>query len=135
MADGLRSVPEPVRQAATAMGFGTLRRLDPVERAQVPPRSTRPGPPRAQVPPLDPARPATRPGTGGRPAWLRPMSDPPDITESKRFGASFGRQGARDGCDSSHLATYTGFVEGISDIRAARPMVIRYKFEALIRIC
>ena len=25
--DGLRSVPEPVRQAATAMGFGPLRRL------------------------------------------------------------------------------------------------------------
>ena len=25
--DGLRSVPEPVRQAATAMGFSTLRRL------------------------------------------------------------------------------------------------------------
>ena len=29
--DGLRSVPEPVRQAATAMGFGTLRRLVQVE--------------------------------------------------------------------------------------------------------
>jgi len=29
--DGLRSVPEPVRQAATAMGFGTLRRLVRVE--------------------------------------------------------------------------------------------------------
>jgi osmoprotectant transport system permease protein len=29
--DGLRSVPEPVRQAATAMGFGTLRRLIRVE--------------------------------------------------------------------------------------------------------
>jgi osmoprotectant transport system permease protein len=29
--DGLRSVPEPVRQAATAMGFGTLRRLIQVE--------------------------------------------------------------------------------------------------------
>ncbi|HVB42470.1 MAG TPA: ABC transporter permease [Streptosporangiaceae bacterium] len=29
--DGLRSVPEPVRQAATAMGFGTLRRLWQVE--------------------------------------------------------------------------------------------------------
>jgi osmoprotectant transport system permease protein len=29
--DGLRSVPEDVRQAATAMGFGTLRRLVQVE--------------------------------------------------------------------------------------------------------
>ena len=29
--DGLRSVPEPVRQAATAMGFGTTRRLVQVE--------------------------------------------------------------------------------------------------------
>ncbi len=29
--DGLRSVPEPVRQAATAMGFGSLRRLALVE--------------------------------------------------------------------------------------------------------
>ena len=29
--DGLRSVPEPVRQAATAMGFGTARRLVQVE--------------------------------------------------------------------------------------------------------
>jgi osmoprotectant transport system permease protein len=29
--DGLRSVPEPVRQAATAMGFGTTRRLVEVE--------------------------------------------------------------------------------------------------------
>lgn len=29
--DGLRAVPEPVRQAATAMGFGTLRRLVRVE--------------------------------------------------------------------------------------------------------
>jgi osmoprotectant transport system permease protein len=29
--DGLRSVPDPVRQAATAMGFGTLRRLAQVE--------------------------------------------------------------------------------------------------------
>jgi osmoprotectant transport system permease protein len=29
--DGLRSVPEPVRQAATAMGFGPLRRLVQVE--------------------------------------------------------------------------------------------------------
>jgi len=29
--DGLRSVPEPVRQAATAMGFGPLRRLAQVE--------------------------------------------------------------------------------------------------------
>ncbi len=29
--DGLRSVPDPVRQAATAMGFGTLRRLVQVE--------------------------------------------------------------------------------------------------------
>lgn len=29
--DGMRSVPEPVRQAATAMGFGTLRRLVRVE--------------------------------------------------------------------------------------------------------
>jgi len=29
--DGLRSVPEPVRQAATAMGFGPLRRLARVE--------------------------------------------------------------------------------------------------------
>jgi osmoprotectant transport system permease protein len=29
--DGLRSVPEPVRQAATAMGFGTWRRLIRVE--------------------------------------------------------------------------------------------------------
>jgi osmoprotectant transport system permease protein len=29
--DGLRSVPEPVRQAATAMGFGALRRLAQVE--------------------------------------------------------------------------------------------------------
>jgi osmoprotectant transport system permease protein len=29
--DGLRSVPWPVRQAATAMGFGTLRRLVQVE--------------------------------------------------------------------------------------------------------
>jgi osmoprotectant transport system permease protein len=29
--DGLRSVPEPVRQAATAMGFGTWRRLIQVE--------------------------------------------------------------------------------------------------------
>lgn len=29
--DGLRSVPEPVRQSATAMGFGTLRRLVQVE--------------------------------------------------------------------------------------------------------
>jgi osmoprotectant transport system permease protein len=29
--DGLRSVPEPVRQAATAMGFGALRRLVQVE--------------------------------------------------------------------------------------------------------
>jgi osmoprotectant transport system permease protein len=29
--DGLRSVPEPVRQAATAMGFGALRRLVRVE--------------------------------------------------------------------------------------------------------
>jgi len=29
--DGLRSVPEPVRQAATAMGFGQLRRLMQVE--------------------------------------------------------------------------------------------------------
>jgi osmoprotectant transport system permease protein len=29
--DGLRSVPEPVRQAATAMGFGTVRRLVRVE--------------------------------------------------------------------------------------------------------
>jgi osmoprotectant transport system permease protein len=29
--DGLRAVPEPVRQAATAMGFGTLRRLIQVE--------------------------------------------------------------------------------------------------------
>jgi osmoprotectant transport system permease protein len=29
--DGLRSVPEPVRQAATAMGFGTWRRLARVE--------------------------------------------------------------------------------------------------------
>lgn len=29
--DGLRSVPEPVRQAATAMGFGQLRRLAQVE--------------------------------------------------------------------------------------------------------
>jgi osmoprotectant transport system permease protein len=29
--DGLRSVPEPVRQAATAMGFGPLRRLVRVE--------------------------------------------------------------------------------------------------------
>ena len=31
MVDGLRSVPEPVRQAATAMGFGTTRRLVQVE--------------------------------------------------------------------------------------------------------
>jgi osmoprotectant transport system permease protein len=29
--DGLRSVPDPVRQAATAMGFGTFRRLVQVE--------------------------------------------------------------------------------------------------------
>jgi osmoprotectant transport system permease protein len=29
--DGLRSVPEPVRQAATAMGFGPLRQLIQVE--------------------------------------------------------------------------------------------------------
>jgi osmoprotectant transport system permease protein len=29
--DGLRAVPDPVRQAATAMGFGTLRRLIQVE--------------------------------------------------------------------------------------------------------
>lgn len=29
--DGLRTVPEPVRQAATAMGFGTMRRLVRVE--------------------------------------------------------------------------------------------------------
>jgi osmoprotectant transport system permease protein len=29
--DGLRSVPEPVRQAATAMGFGAMRRLVRVE--------------------------------------------------------------------------------------------------------
>ena len=29
--DGLRSVPEPVRQAAVAMGFGTWRRLVTVE--------------------------------------------------------------------------------------------------------
>ena len=29
--DGLAAVPEPVRQAATAMGFGTLRRLVQVE--------------------------------------------------------------------------------------------------------
>ncbi len=29
--DGLRAVPEPVRQAATAMGFGELRRLARVE--------------------------------------------------------------------------------------------------------
>jgi osmoprotectant transport system permease protein len=29
--DGLRSVPEPVRQAATAMGFSPLRRLVQVE--------------------------------------------------------------------------------------------------------
>jgi osmoprotectant transport system permease protein len=29
--DGLRSVPEPVRQAATAMGFGATRRLAQVE--------------------------------------------------------------------------------------------------------
>jgi osmoprotectant transport system permease protein len=29
--DGLRSVPQPVRQAATAMGFGALRRLVQVE--------------------------------------------------------------------------------------------------------
>jgi osmoprotectant transport system permease protein len=29
--DGLRQVPDPVRQAATAMGFGTLRRLLQVE--------------------------------------------------------------------------------------------------------
>jgi osmoprotectant transport system permease protein len=29
--DGLRAVPEPVRQAATAMGFGLLRRLVQVE--------------------------------------------------------------------------------------------------------
>lgn len=29
--DGLRSVPEPVRQSATAMGFGDLRRLVQVE--------------------------------------------------------------------------------------------------------
>jgi osmoprotectant transport system permease protein len=29
--DGLRSVPDPVRQSATAMGFGTLRRLVQVE--------------------------------------------------------------------------------------------------------
>ncbi len=29
--DGLRGVPEPVRQAATAMGFGDLRRLAQVE--------------------------------------------------------------------------------------------------------
>lgn len=29
--DGLRSVPDPVRQAATAMGFGTFRRLIQVE--------------------------------------------------------------------------------------------------------
>jgi len=29
--DGLRGVPEPVRQAATAMGFGPLRRLAQVE--------------------------------------------------------------------------------------------------------
>jgi len=29
--DGLRSVPNPVRQSATAMGFGTLRRLAQVE--------------------------------------------------------------------------------------------------------
>ncbi|MFL6052534.1 MAG: ABC transporter permease [Actinoallomurus sp.] len=29
--DGLRSVPDPVRQAATAMGFSTLRRLVQVE--------------------------------------------------------------------------------------------------------
>ncbi|HTT50671.1 MAG TPA: ABC transporter permease [Streptosporangiaceae bacterium] len=29
--DGLRSVPDPVRDAATAMGFGTLRRLVQVE--------------------------------------------------------------------------------------------------------
>jgi osmoprotectant transport system permease protein len=29
--DGLRAVPQPVRQAATAMGFGTLRRLVQVE--------------------------------------------------------------------------------------------------------
>ena len=29
--DGMRSVPDPVRQAATAMGFGTLRRLVQVE--------------------------------------------------------------------------------------------------------
>lgn len=29
--DGMRSVPDPVRQAATAMGFGTLRRLIQVE--------------------------------------------------------------------------------------------------------
>lgn len=29
--DGLRSVPDPVRQAATAMGFGALRRLVQVE--------------------------------------------------------------------------------------------------------
>jgi osmoprotectant transport system permease protein len=29
--DGLRSVPQPVRQAATAMGFGPMRRLVRVE--------------------------------------------------------------------------------------------------------
>jgi osmoprotectant transport system permease protein len=29
--DGLRAVPDPVRQAATAMGFGALRRLVQVE--------------------------------------------------------------------------------------------------------
>jgi osmoprotectant transport system permease protein len=29
--DGLRSVPQPVRQAATAMGFGTLRQIVQVE--------------------------------------------------------------------------------------------------------
>ena len=29
--DGLRSVPQPVRQAATAMGFGTLRQVVQVE--------------------------------------------------------------------------------------------------------
>jgi osmoprotectant transport system permease protein len=29
--DGMRSVPDPVRQAATAMGFGTVRRLAQVE--------------------------------------------------------------------------------------------------------
>ena len=41
--DGLRSVPEPVRQAATAMGFGTTRRLVQVELPlAVPDRDRRP---------------------------------------------------------------------------------------------